>query len=64
MGNVINLMSNDVNRFDMAPIFCHYIWISPMQVVFILYFMYLEIHVPALIGILAIFGFIPMQGNF
>ncbi|KAF2880617.1 hypothetical protein ILUMI_25557 [Ignelater luminosus] len=61
VGNVVNLMSNDVNRFDMTPLFFHYLWISPIQVVFILYFMYREMHMSALIGILAILGFIPMQ---
>lgn len=63
VGNVVNLMSNDVNRFDMAPLFFHYLWISPIQVVFILYFMYREMHMSALVGILAILGFIPMQGK-
>ncbi|KAI5634784.1 ABC transporter transmembrane region domain-containing protein [Phthorimaea operculella] len=31
-GQVINLMSNDVNRFDMASLFLNYIWVMPLCV--------------------------------
>lgn len=58
----MNLMSNDVNRFDTAPLFFHYLWISPVQAVIITYFMYKDIKVPAIIGMMAIIGVIPLQG--
>ncbi|KAM3966803.1 ATP-binding cassette subfamily C member 4-like [Aphomia sociella] len=29
-GHVINLMSNDVNRFDMVALFLNYIWVMPI----------------------------------
>ncbi|CAH1104174.1 unnamed protein product [Psylliodes chrysocephalus] len=61
VGNVVNLMSNDVTRFDLAPIFVHYLWISPIQLTFILYFMYKEVQEAALVGITAVFGVIPIQ---
>lgn len=31
-GQVTNLISNDVARFDLVFIFLHYIWIMPFQV--------------------------------
>lgn len=31
-GYLVNLMSNDVARLDRGFIFCHYIWILPLQV--------------------------------
>ncbi|KAJ8960745.1 hypothetical protein NQ318_020038 [Aromia moschata] len=31
VGNAVNLMSNDVNRFDIAPMFLHYLWIAPSR---------------------------------
>lgn len=34
-GQVINLMSNDVSRFDILLTYFHYIWITPFQVSFI-----------------------------
>lgn len=30
-GNIINLLSNDVNRFDYGFIFVHFIWVLPIQ---------------------------------
>jgi ATP-binding cassette subfamily C (CFTR/MRP) protein 4 len=32
-GQVINLLSNDVNRLDFAFMYIHFIWISPVEIV-------------------------------
>lgn len=31
-GQVINLMSNDVMRFDLVTLFLHYLWVMPIVV--------------------------------
>lgn len=62
VGQVINLMSNDVSRFDLLPHFIQYIWISPIQFCVILYFLYRELRYSAFIGSIAIFSCLPMQG--
>lgn len=31
-GQVVNLLSNDVNRFDTLPLYLNYVWIMPFQV--------------------------------
>lgn len=31
-GLVVNIMANDVNRFDTGPTFAHYLWIGPLEV--------------------------------
>lgn len=36
-GQVINLMSNDVNRFDMVVLFLHYLWVMPVVVPVVCY---------------------------
>lgn len=59
----MNLMSNDVNRFDISPMFFHYLWVSPLQTIIVLYFMYREMEISAVIGILSICVFIPLQGK-
>lgn len=33
-GKITNLISNDVERFDMVSLYLNYIWITPIQVIF------------------------------
>ncbi|CAH0699047.1 unnamed protein product [Spodoptera exigua] len=39
-GKLVNLLSNDVARFDYAFMFLHYLWVVPLQVGVVLYFVY------------------------
>ncbi|XP_021934289.1 multidrug resistance-associated protein 4-like isoform X2 [Zootermopsis nevadensis] len=54
-GQVVNLLSNDVNRFDFVTMWLHFIWIMPIQTVVITYFIWEAVGWSALIGVLAIF---------
>lgn len=51
-GQLINLMSNDVARFDMVFVFLHCLWIMPIQVVVSSSIMYNSVGAAALIGLL------------
>lgn len=64
VGQVVNLLSNDVNRFDVAIIFLHYLWIGPVSTVVMTYMMWKEIGVSALIGVAFMLLFIPLQGKY
>ncbi|KPJ13631.1 putative multidrug resistance-associated protein lethal(2)03659 [Papilio machaon] len=64
VGQVVNLLSNDVNRFDVAIIFLHYLWIGPLATVIIAYFMWLEISWAAVVGVGFMLAFIPLQAYF
>lgn len=55
VGKIVNLMSNDVNRFDQAPAYTHYILIMPIQLIVISYFMYDSVGWAAFGGIVVIF---------
>ncbi|XP_063977971.1 probable multidrug resistance-associated protein lethal(2)03659 [Diachasmimorpha longicaudata] len=62
VGQAVNLLSNDVNRFDVAIIFLHYLWIGPLETAIITYFMYQEFNISAVIGVASFLMFIPLQG--
>lgn len=60
-GQIVNLLSNDVNRFDVAVIFAHQLWVGPLETILITYFMYQEVGISAVIGVLFLLMFIPLQ---
>eukprot|EP00102_Acyrthosiphon_pisum_P020913 XP_016658123.1 PREDICTED: multidrug resistance-associated protein 4 isoform X2 [Acyrthosiphon pisum] len=62
IGQMINLISNDVNQFDRALPKLHYLWIGPLQTIVVTYLLWQEIGVSSLIGIATFFFFIPLQG--
>nr|CAD7430331.1 unnamed protein product [Timema monikensis] len=53
-GQVVNLLSNDVSRFDICVIFIHYLWLGPLETVVATYFMWNEVGVSAVIGVAAL----------
>ncbi|XP_061382806.1 ATP-binding cassette subfamily C member 4 isoform X2 [Danaus plexippus] len=53
-GQVVNLLSNDVNRFDYAFIYTHFIWLLPLQVIIVCYLIYIKIGYAAIVGVIGI----------
>lgn len=64
VGQVVNLLSNDVNRFDIAVIFLHYLWIGPLETIVVTYFLWQEVGVSSIFGVAALLMFIPLQGMY
>ncbi|XP_059049067.1 ATP-binding cassette sub-family C member 4-like [Achroia grisella] len=63
-GKVVNLLSNDLQRFDLAFIFLHYIWIIPLQLTAVCYLGYMQAESAALIGLVALILIaVPIQGT-
>ncbi|XP_020285395.1 probable multidrug resistance-associated protein lethal(2)03659 isoform X2 [Pseudomyrmex gracilis] len=64
IGQAVNLLSNDVNRFDISIIFLHYLWLGPLETIVISYFMYevLENELSVIVGVASLLLFIPLQG--
>ncbi|CAD6203315.1 GSCOCT00009756001.2-RA-CDS [Cotesia congregata] len=61
-GQVVNLLSNDVNRFDLLPEFLNYLWITPLQIIVIGYIIWRSIGIYTLVGYGMLFLItIPMQ---
>ncbi|XP_017083873.2 probable multidrug resistance-associated protein lethal(2)03659 [Drosophila eugracilis] len=61
VGQVVNLLSNDVGRFDTVLINVHYLWIAPLELIAVTYLMFLEIGVSALFGVAIMLLFLPFQ---
>ncbi|CAH1981029.1 unnamed protein product [Acanthoscelides obtectus] len=62
-GQLVNLLSNDVQRFDMASTYLHYLWIMPLQSIIAFYVMYRSVQMAAVAGMAAIaLQAIPLQG--
>ncbi|KAJ8669835.1 hypothetical protein QAD02_001094, partial [Eretmocerus hayati] len=64
VGQVLNLLSNDVSRLDHAVYYAHYIWMAPLQAILVFYFLYKEVDLAASSGILLQLFFIPVLGLF
>lgn len=63
-GKVVNLLSNDLQRFDLAFIFMHYLWIIPLQTAAVLYLGWVQAGTAALIGFASLVIIaLPIQGQ-
>ena len=60
-GQIVNLMSNDVNRFDTAAIFLHYLWVGPAQAIPVLIILWHELGPSALAGFGVLLLLVPIQ---
>ncbi|KAK5646813.1 hypothetical protein RI129_005277 [Pyrocoelia pectoralis] len=60
-GQIVNLLSNDVNRFDFFTVFIHHLWVAPVQACIACYLMYQEVEYSALFGLAFLLLFIPFQ---
>ncbi|KAL3999292.1 ATP-dependent DNA helicase PIF1 [Sarotherodon galilaeus] len=60
-GQIVNLLSNDVNRFDEITLNLHYLWVGPLQAAVIIVFLWYEIGASCLAGVAAIALMMPIQ---
>ena len=63
-GFIVNLVSNDVQKFEDAAPFANFIWLGPIQMVLITYFIYMEIGLSCFASVGAILILIPLQSHF
>lgn len=63
VGQLVNLLSNDVNRFDSAINLLHYLWIAPVQTAIVTYFMFQVMGWSSFIGVLFLLLLIPLQSK-
>ncbi|ODN02105.1 Multidrug resistance-associated protein 4 [Orchesella cincta] len=65
VGQMVNLLSNDVNRFDLCVGFLHYLWIAPFQLGLVTYILwdYLGFGWTCLPGVAVLVLFVPFQSQ-
>ncbi|XP_077399671.1 ATP-binding cassette sub-family C member 4-like isoform X2 [Vanacampus margaritifer] len=60
-GQIVNLLSNDINRFDEVTLNLHYLWVGPLQAVVIIVFLWYEIGPSCLAGVAVLVLMLPVQ---
>uniref|UniRef100_A0A6Q2Y919 Cystic fibrosis transmembrane conductance regulator n=1 Tax=Esox lucius TaxID=8010 RepID=A0A6Q2Y919_ESOLU len=63
-GQIVNLLSNDVNRFDEVTIFLHFLWAGPLQAAAVLGLLWSEIGPSCLAGMAVLLILMPIQTMF
>ncbi|XDA80103.1 hypothetical protein R6Z07F_010097 [Ovis aries] len=63
-GQVVNLLSNDVNRFDQVTMFLHYLWMGPLQAVAVTVLLWMEIGISCLAGMAVLIILLLLQTCF
>jgi ABC-type transport system involved in cytochrome bd biosynthesis fused ATPase/permease subunit len=58
---IVNLASVDVQRFEDASQFMHFLWAGPFELLLVTYFMYMQIGPASLLSILVLLFLIPLQ---
>ncbi|XP_050391108.1 ATP-binding cassette sub-family C member 4 [Patella vulgata] len=61
-GHIVNLLSNDVNRFDQAAIFLHFLWVGPLQAIAVLTILWYIMGPSVLAGFTVLLLLVPAQG--
>uniref|UniRef100_A0A4W5NGD4 Cystic fibrosis transmembrane conductance regulator n=1 Tax=Hucho hucho TaxID=62062 RepID=A0A4W5NGD4_9TELE len=63
-GQIVNLLSNDVNTFDEVTIFLHFLWVGPLQAAAVLGLLWVEIGPSCLAGMAVLVILMPTQTMF
>ncbi|XP_031635712.1 multidrug resistance-associated protein 4-like [Contarinia nasturtii] len=60
-GKIMNILSNDVFRFDAMSMFINAMWTAPLLVVTVGYLLWIEIKWAGMLGLLVVFVIVPIQ---
>jgi ATP-binding cassette subfamily C (CFTR/MRP) protein 4 len=63
-GEVVNLVSNDVQCFETASIMSHYAWAGPLELIIIMIVLYWRIGWPAFVGTSLLILLFPLHSLF
>ncbi|KAL1124626.1 hypothetical protein AAG570_001250 [Ranatra chinensis] len=60
-GQIVNLVSNDVSRFDQVAFLGHYLWSAPLMCILMAIFLYQEVGLAMIPGIVVVLIVAPLQ---
>ncbi|KAG8517021.1 Multidrug resistance-associated protein 4, partial [Galemys pyrenaicus] len=60
-GQIVNLLSGDVNKFDQVTIFLHFLWAGPLQAIAVTALLWMEIGISCLAGMAVLIILLPLQ---
>ncbi|KAG5878881.1 hypothetical protein JTB14_005772 [Gonioctena quinquepunctata] len=60
-GKIVNLLSNDVSRFDIVSMFIHQMWCAPLVGLIVMGLIYKDSGISGMIGVVAVFVIVPIQ---
>ncbi|XP_050803051.1 ATP-binding cassette sub-family C member 4 isoform X1 [Gopherus flavomarginatus] len=60
-GQTVNLLSNDVNKFDQVTIFLHFLWAGPLQAIAVTALLWIEIGPSCFAGMAILIILLPLQ---
>lgn len=63
-GQVVNLISNDVSRFELVSVLVNCMWAAPIISIILAVILYYRVGIPGLIGMAVLFTVVPIQCEF
>lgn len=63
IGQMVNLLSNDVSRFEFTGQHMHNLWMAPVECIFIMWLLNLYVGPTGLVGTVFLLAFIPFQSK-
>lgn len=64
IGQMVNLLSNDVGRFDFTGQHMHNLWIAPLECIVIMWLLQIYVGPTGLVGVVFLLAFIPFQSEY
>ncbi|KAL1513419.1 hypothetical protein ABEB36_002836 [Hypothenemus hampei] len=61
VGQMVNLISNDVGRFELATLHLHNLWLAPTETLIVLVLIYFYVGFTGMLGVFFMLAFIPYQ---
>ncbi|XP_027412883.1 multidrug resistance-associated protein 4-like [Bos indicus x Bos taurus] len=63
-GQIVNLLSNNVNMFDQVTMFLHYLWVGPLQAIAVTALLWMETGISCLAGMAVLIFLLLLQSCF